>query len=236
LDDGLLPEPAGNPFPANQATNVPLNVTLSWSAGEGATSHDVYFGTDSNAVATATHASAEFKGNGPAASFQPGVLPLNSSWYWSITEVNASGQTPGPVWHFTATSIPPPVRVEAENSLLSGGVLAASDHPGYSGTGFADYPAGTGTNVAVKFTATLPSAAARNLVIRASNGGGTARSLQLRVNGVVIQNTVNFPTTGNFDTWEFVTLNAVSFLSGTNTVDLIATQTAGPNVDYIEIQ
>jgi len=42
-----LPGQATNPSPANGATNVSITADLSWTAGSGATSHDVYFGTSS---------------------------------------------------------------------------------------------------------------------------------------------------------------------------------------------
>ncbi|MFZ0034386.1 MAG: hypothetical protein WAK60_05305, partial [Sedimentisphaerales bacterium] len=41
------PGAASAPSPATGATNVSLTPTLSWTAGSGATSHDVYFGTAS---------------------------------------------------------------------------------------------------------------------------------------------------------------------------------------------
>src|SRR6185436_9401602 len=128
-----------------------------------------------------------------------------------------------------------PLRLEAENAVLSGGVVVASNNAGYSGSGFADYPGATGTNVAITFNFVL-SAGTRQLVIRYANGGSTTRSLQLRVNNVVVQNTVDFPITGAWTTWQSVTNSAVAFLSGTNKIELIATQTMGPNVDYVELQ
>jgi hypothetical protein len=39
------PRVAGNPNPANEATDVPRDVVLSWTAGQFAATHDVYFGT-----------------------------------------------------------------------------------------------------------------------------------------------------------------------------------------------
>ena len=41
----------------------PLNTSLSWTAGTNATSHRLFFGVSSNAVANATTNSPEFKGN-----------------------------------------------------------------------------------------------------------------------------------------------------------------------------
>ena len=41
-----LPGTASSPAPADAATDIALDATLSWSAGSDATSHDVYFGTN----------------------------------------------------------------------------------------------------------------------------------------------------------------------------------------------
>jgi hypothetical protein len=95
---GTLPLPgkATNPSPANSATNVATNATLSWTAGSDATSHDVYFGTTSPGT---------FKGNQTATTYNPGTLALSTTYYWRIDEKNATGTTTGDVWSFTTTSI-----------------------------------------------------------------------------------------------------------------------------------
>jgi len=92
------PGQATNPSPANSATNVALNATLSWTAGSDATSHDVYFGTDSTPDET------EFKGNQTATTYNPGTLTGNTVYYWRIDEKNDIGTTTGVVWSFTTTS------------------------------------------------------------------------------------------------------------------------------------
>ncbi|MHC4323661.1 MAG: DUF1349 domain-containing protein [Planctomycetota bacterium] len=81
-------------------------MVLGWNAGAVAASHEVYFGTDSDAVKNATKSSPEYKG--PKAlgeeSYDPGKLILNTNYYWRIDEVNdASGDSPwaGNVWSFT---------------------------------------------------------------------------------------------------------------------------------------
>ena len=96
------PAQASNPSPANSATNVGVNTDLSWTAGSGATSHDVYFGTDS------TPDSGEFQGNQTAATFEPGTMANDTTYYWRIDEVNAGGTTTGAVWNFTTEAAPQP--------------------------------------------------------------------------------------------------------------------------------
>jgi beta-lactamase superfamily II metal-dependent hydrolase len=92
------PTEAINPSPTNGAANVPINADLSWTAGLGATSHDVYFGTDS------TPDAGEFKGNQPSTTYDPGTLVNNTTYYWRIDEVNSYGTTTGTVWSFMTIS------------------------------------------------------------------------------------------------------------------------------------
>jgi hypothetical protein len=94
------------PNPPDGAVDVKPTVVLSWDAGAVAASHEVYFGTDVDAVANATTASPEYKG--PKAlgdeSYDPGKLMLNSTYYWRIDEVNGiNPDSPwaGKVWSFT---------------------------------------------------------------------------------------------------------------------------------------
>ncbi|MHC4739148.1 MAG: beta strand repeat-containing protein [Planctomycetota bacterium] len=92
------PGQASNPSPADSATDVSINADLSWSAGSGATSRDVYFGTDS------TPDAGEFKGNQTATTYDPGTMSNDTTYYWRIDEVNAAGTTTGNVWSFTTES------------------------------------------------------------------------------------------------------------------------------------
>ncbi|MGB2863046.1 MAG: hypothetical protein WBC05_06950, partial [Sedimentisphaerales bacterium] len=94
------------PNPANGAVDVKPTVVLSWVAGAVAASHEVYFGTDADAVKNATTASPEYKG--PKAlgeeSYDSGKLLLETTYYWRIDEVNGvSPDSPwaGNVWSFT---------------------------------------------------------------------------------------------------------------------------------------
>ncbi len=96
------PGAVGNPDPANGATGVQMNATLSWTAGESATSSEVYFGTDKDAVRNATSASPEFKGSRAlgSESYDPGKLAWKSTYYWRVDGVSAAGSVKGIVWSF----------------------------------------------------------------------------------------------------------------------------------------
>lgn len=91
-----LPGPASFPNPPDDATGISNSPTLTWSAGTGAVSHDVYFGIDSNNISLI---SQEQSGT----SFNPGTLIGATTYYWRIDERNSAGITTGDQWHFTTT-------------------------------------------------------------------------------------------------------------------------------------
>jgi len=94
------------PNPAVGAVDVKPSVVLGWVAGAVAASHEVYFGSDADAVKNATKASPEYKGTKALGeeSYDPGKLAINTAYYWRIDEVNAvnpDSPWPGNVWSFT---------------------------------------------------------------------------------------------------------------------------------------
>jgi hypothetical protein len=99
----VLPIPASQPNPANGATNVSTTPALSWTAGSGAISHDVYFGLDSP---------LPFFGSQAGSTFEPETLAEETTYYWRIDENGAEGTTTGIVWSFTTGSDPEPLWVQ----------------------------------------------------------------------------------------------------------------------------
>jgi hypothetical protein len=97
------PGAAGDPQPANGAVGVQYTQTLSWTPAENASSHDVYFGTDKEAVKNATTDSPEYKGNEPlgSESYDPGPLEWLTNYYWRVDAVYDTGTVKGLVWSFT---------------------------------------------------------------------------------------------------------------------------------------
>jgi hypothetical protein len=91
---------ATNPKPADEARGVDPNRTLSWVPEMGALYHDVYFGTDANAVANAGYVSPEFMGTVSEALFDPCGLELETMYYWRIDEVGPACMVQGEVWSF----------------------------------------------------------------------------------------------------------------------------------------
>jgi hypothetical protein len=96
------------PNPVDGAVDVKPTKVLRWVAGAVAASHEVYFGTDADAVKNATKASPEYKGAKALGeeSYDPGKLMLETTYYWRIDEVddtNPDSPWAGNVWSFTTS-------------------------------------------------------------------------------------------------------------------------------------
>ncbi|MHC4116802.1 MAG: LamG domain-containing protein [Planctomycetota bacterium] len=95
------------PIPADGSTpDIDNAVPLSWSPGDGASSHEVYFGTDADAVkhADTSDATGVYRGSQSGTSFTPaeGVEWGGGPYYWRVDENNTDGTvTGGRVWSFT---------------------------------------------------------------------------------------------------------------------------------------
>jgi len=106
---------AFGPDPADGGLHHDTWVTLSWTPGQLAVSHDVYLGDDFDAISNATTDSDVFRGNQATTfyvagffgfAFPEGLVP-GTTYYWRIDEVNeANSESPwkGDVW---SLSIPP---------------------------------------------------------------------------------------------------------------------------------
>jgi len=93
------------PGPGNNSEGVEADTKLTWLTGGYAVQHDVYFGTDYNAVRHATDVTQPPGcGRQTATTYDPGMLALGTTYYWRIDEVNeANPESPwvGDVWSFT---------------------------------------------------------------------------------------------------------------------------------------
>jgi len=111
---GLSFPKASNPDPADGAFLADTWVTLSWSPGDSAASHDVYLGENLD-VFDAAHDSELYQGNQASTFFTAGFpgfaypdgLVTGTTYYWRIDEVNdldPNSPWKGDVWSF---KIPP---------------------------------------------------------------------------------------------------------------------------------
>ncbi|MBN1804455.1 MAG: hypothetical protein JW837_04330 [Sedimentisphaerales bacterium] len=97
------PGAVGDLTPSHGAVNVPQVQTLSWTPADSAASHQVYFGTDEDAVRSANTSSPEYKGskNIGSESYDPGKLEWDTNYYWRVDAVKTNSTTQkGMVWNF----------------------------------------------------------------------------------------------------------------------------------------
>jgi hypothetical protein len=96
---------AWNPIPVNGVTFDILNTTpLSWSPGENAAEHDIYFGTDPNAVTDADTSTPDiYRGRQSTTNYTPPEgFEWGQTYYWRIDEYNNNGTiSKGKLWVFT---------------------------------------------------------------------------------------------------------------------------------------
>ena len=85
-----------DPSPADGAIGQPENAQFSWRAGEGAISHDVYFGTVNPPT---------LLGNDTPITADPGALAAGNTYYWRIDEVTSGGTVTGSVWSFSVSAV-----------------------------------------------------------------------------------------------------------------------------------
>ena len=107
-----VPYKAYRPKPADGAVHFETWATLSWTAGAGAASHDVYFGENFDDVNDGTGDSSGFQGNpaeasfavgSPESAYPQGFVP-GVTYYWRVDEVNdldPNSPWKGDVWSFT---------------------------------------------------------------------------------------------------------------------------------------
>jgi hypothetical protein len=98
-------EIASEPSPKDEETDVYRDGVLSWTAGDKASQHNVYLGTNFDDVNNANTSSPLLIGPGvSSATLDPGRLEFNQQYFWRVDEVNAPPDNTvfkGKVWSFT---------------------------------------------------------------------------------------------------------------------------------------
>ena len=151
-DDLLI---AWSPNPVNGSTpGVDEALPLSFSPGDMAAQHDVYFGTDMGSVAIADESDTTdvYRGRQSSANYTPpeGVELGGGPYYWRIDEYNTDGSvSKGKIWRFTVADhilIDDFENYDAGDNQIW---YAWHDGLGYGSPGTADFYAGNGTGAAV---------------------------------------------------------------------------------------
>jgi len=105
----MAPQPglASEPSPANGAIDVLRDSVVSWTPGEYASTHDVYFGTsfdDVNAASQDVPLGVLASQGQSDSTYDPGRLEFGQIYYWRIDEVNGAPDYSiytGKIWSFT---------------------------------------------------------------------------------------------------------------------------------------
>ena len=104
---GAPPPPPAAPVlatPANGATGVATNPTLTWNASTGATSYRVQASTDSTFASTLVDQS-----NITTTSYGLSGLSANTRYFWHVNATNSGGTSAySATWSFTTVAPPPP--------------------------------------------------------------------------------------------------------------------------------
>jgi exo-1,4-beta-D-glucosaminidase len=218
----------------NQAPSVPANlhstsvaatgVGLAWDASTdnvGVTGYDVY--RDGTLLTSV-----------PGTSATDSTVAASTTYQYQVRAHDAAGNN-------SALSSAVPVTTpgtgggggifEAESATLSQAVVA-TNHTGFTGTGFVDY--NTAAGAFIEWTVNVDQAGTVGLGIRYANGKAPNRPLTVSVNGGPAV-TVNCAGTGSWDTWALATLTA-QLKAGANTIRATtADASGGPNVDSLTI-
>ncbi|MBC8468787.1 MAG: hypothetical protein H8D56_04890 [Planctomycetes bacterium] len=120
-----LAEKAYASTPADGASDISQTADLTWSPGVFAASHQLYFGTNADALKNADTSSPEYKGTRQldSESYDPGQLEWNTTYYWRIDEVNdANPESPwtGSLWSFTTANFIIVDDMESYNDINEG--------------------------------------------------------------------------------------------------------------------
>ncbi len=105
------PRTAYQPAPVDGANFVASDVTLTWKAGFDGKLHTVYFGDNPDEVSNATGALPL-----TGATFTPGTLEMEKTYYWRVDEFDGAATHKGDVWSFTTL---PVIALAADPNLIA---------------------------------------------------------------------------------------------------------------------
>ncbi|MEE4545866.1 TIM-barrel domain-containing protein [Streptomyces sp. V4-01] len=122
---------------------------------------------------------------------------------------------------------------QAETARLDDTFVIDTLHPGYTGTGYADFN-GTSAGATLAWTVTTATAGQKQLRIRYANGSGDDRPVTIDVNGTKGA-TLALSPTGSWDTWATATCTATLPQGANITVRATLTKSTGANIDSLSV-
>ncbi|MCF2491639.1 sugar-binding protein [Dyadobacter sp. CY347] len=209
------------PTALNATTITNTGFTLSWAASTdniGVTGYEIF--KDGVSISTTSATTLNLAG-----------LTAGTAYMMTVEAKDQAGNISIPSVGLSVTTLGSEAKYEAEDAVLAGGAETATNHSGFSGTGFA---AGYGTEGAsTTFTINISSAGIYDILLGYANNSGPLQRLSVYVNGVKIKQTA-LPSTGSWSSWatksESLSLNA-----GTNTIkyQYDSGDEGNVNLDYI---
>lgn len=129
---------------------------------------------------------------------------------------------------------PSAVTLQAENATLGGGSKVATNHPGFTGSGFVDF-ADKVSGSFVEFS--INHTGVRTLTFRYANGDVVNRACNVMINGVSV-GTLAFPPTGAWTIWKTISLSVnLGATAGAKSVRVTSsTNAGGPNLDKLVVR
>jgi endoglucanase len=144
----------------------------------------------------------------------------------------STGQDLGNIDEITLSSTPPPpVTYQGESGVIAGGVTIENNNAGFNGSGFANFPASGGTLTFNNVEGN--GGGAKSLAIRYANGGSTARTGTITVNGVTFN--LTFQPTASWSAWATMNVTITLNNNSTNTIRFASTGQDLANIDEITV-
>ncbi|MFD4903095.1 TIM-barrel domain-containing protein [Streptomyces sp. NPDC058411] len=123
---------------------------------------------------------------------------------------------------------------QAEDARLDSAFIIDTRHPGYTGTGYADFTGTSAAGSTLAWTITVATAGTKQLLVRYANGGTTDRPLVIDVGGTK-RATLAMPPTGSWDTWATTSFSTDLPKGETVTVRATLSQPSSANIDSLTV-
>jgi pectate disaccharide-lyase len=162
------------------------------------------------------------------------TLSTTNAGVYSVIVSNPVGTTASAFATLTvnppSTNTGPVQIIQAEDGTFTGTV--DNNHSGYTGSGFVNTVNATGSYIEWEFG--RQSAGTVMFYVRYAIDSGN-RAASVMANGATVTSSMDFPPTGSFTTWLYVT-NMIPAVAGRNVLRLTALTSSGlANIDRVEI-
>ncbi len=92
---GAVGPGASNPDPSNGGSRVSVQTLLGWDGGDSNAVYNIYFGANPNVESNPLFESIS------SSPYDPGILAVNTTYYWRVDAVSGVETNVGPEWSFT---------------------------------------------------------------------------------------------------------------------------------------